>query len=105
MISLFFFEKLSQHIYLYFSFHWIFKHVCLRYHDAKSHSSAVCELIKRPYMLGATVRIMYYALKNDSRMDVNATLKMRFELLAAAALKLSLVGGLNEDKPHTSVPS
>lgn len=31
--------------------------------------------------------------------------KMRFELLAVAALKLSLVNGLNEDKPRTSVLS
>jgi len=36
---------------------------------------------------------------------LKATLKMRFELLAAAALKLSLLSELNEDKPHTSVLS
>jgi len=36
---------------------------------------------------------------------LKVALKMRFELLAAAALKLSLLDGLNEDKPRTSVPS
>jgi len=54
-------------------------------------------------VLDATVRIIH--LKNDSRINVKSGVKMRFELLAAAALKLSLLDGLNEDKPRTSVPS